>query len=98
VLLVWTRVRIPPSEGLRVTLNTDNRLVSGTTVTREYELAVAAFDLDLDDVLGLLLNGFKAAFLPLAEKQRLIEQVLAEFEALGAQFSGEIARRRRLLI
>ncbi|MDD5719331.1 MAG: adenosine deaminase [Candidatus Krumholzibacteria bacterium] len=85
-------------EGLRVTLNTDNRLVSGTTVTGEYAMAVDAFDLDLDAVLGLVLNGFKAAFLPLAAKQRLIEQVLAEFEALGARFSGEIARRRRLLI
>jgi len=84
--------------GLRVTLNTDNRLVSGTTVTDEYALAVEAFDLDLDDVLGLVLNGFKAAFLPLARKRRLIEQVLAEFEALGARFTGEIARRRRALI
>lgn len=84
--------------GLRVTLNTDNRLVSDTTVTNEYALAVEAFDLDLDDVLGLILNGFKAAFLPLAEKQRLVEQVLAEFDALGARFSGEIRRRRRLLI
>jgi adenosine deaminase len=85
-------------EGLRVTLNTDNRLVSGTTVTNEFALAVAAFDLDLDEVLGLILNGFKAAFLPQGRKRRLIEQVLAEFEALGASFRGEITRRRRLLI
>jgi adenosine deaminase len=85
-------------EGLRVTLNTDNRLVSGTTVTDEYALAVEAFDLDLDDVLGLILNGCKAAFLPLGRKRALVEQVLAEFEALGARFTGEIARRRRVLI
>jgi adenosine deaminase len=86
------------AEGLRVTLNTDNRLVSATTMTDEYALAVEAFDLDQDAVLGLVLNGFKAAFLPLAEKRRLIEQVLAEFDALGATFSGEISRRRRILI
>lgn len=85
-------------EGLRVTLNTDNRLVSGTSVTGEYAMAVEAFDLNLDDVLGLILNGFKAAFLPLTVKQRLIEQVLAEFDALGAHFTGEITRRRRLVI
>lgn len=84
--------------GLRVTLNTDNRLVSDTSVTNEYALAVEAFELDLDDVLGLVLNGFKAAFLPLQAKRRLVEQVLAEFDALGASFSGEIRRRRRLLI
>lgn len=86
------------AEGLRVTLNTDNRLVSSTTVTREYALAVEAFDLELDDVLGLVLNGFKAAFLPLEEKRYLVEQTLAEFDALGARFSGEITRRRRLLV
>jgi len=85
-------------DGLRVTLNTDNRLVSHTTVSNEYSLAVEAFDLNLDEVLALVLNGFKAAFLPLAEKQRLIEQVLADFDALGARFSGEIKRRRRLLV
>jgi adenosine deaminase len=85
-------------EGLRVTLNTDNRLVSGTTVTDEYALAVEAFDLQLDEVLGLVLNGCKAAFLPLARKRRLVEQVLAEFTALGARFTGEIARRRRILV
>ena len=38
---------------------------------------------------------FKSAFLPLKEKAPLIEQVLAEFTALGAKFSGEITRRRR---
>ena len=86
------------AEGLRVTLNTDNRLVSSTTVTREYALAVEAFDLELDEVLGLVLNGFKAAFLPLEEKRHLVEQTLAEFDALGARFSGEITRRRRLLV
>lgn len=84
--------------GLRVTLNTDNRLVSDTTVTNEFALAVEAFDLTLDDVLALILNGFKAAFLPLAEKRRLVEQALAEFDALGARFAGEISRRRRVLI
>lgn len=86
------------SEGLRVTLNTDNRLVSGTTVTNEYGLAVEHYGLNTDEVLGLVMNGYKAAFLPLPEKIQLIELVLGEFAALGAAFSGEISARRRVHI
>lgn len=83
-------------EGMRVTLNTDNRLVSGTTVTNEFALAVENYDLSEDDVLTLIMNGFKSAFLPLKDKSLLIDQVLAEFASLGASFSGEISRRRRV--
>jgi len=83
-------------EGLRVTLNTDNRLVSATTVTDEYRQAVATFGLDRDDVLTLIVNGFKAAFLPLRAKIALIEKVLAEFRALDVGFTREIAERRRV--
>ncbi len=85
-------------EGLRVTLNTDNRLVSGTTVTNEYRLAVQNYDLNEDEVLGLVMNGFKSAFLPLRDKVQLVNQVLSEFAALGAEFSGEISRRRRIYV
>ena len=86
------------ADGLRVTLNTDNRLVSGTTVTNEYRLAVENYDLNEDEVLTLVMNGFKSAFLPLREKADLVDQVLAEFASLGANFSGEISRRRRIQI
>ena len=91
-------IRLFMEEGLRVTLNTDNRLVSGTTVTNEYDLAVRNYNLTQDQVLGLVLNGFKSAFLPLKEKSQLIDSVLEEFNALGAHFSGEISRRRRVHI
>jgi adenosine deaminase len=83
-------------EGMRVCLNTDNRLVSGTTVTNEYRLAVENYQLSEDEVLGLVINGFKSAFLPLREKVAMLDQVLAEFASLGASFSGEISRRRRV--
>jgi len=86
------------ADGLRVTLNTDNRLVTGTTVTNEFRLAVENYDLNEDEVLTLIMNGFKSAFLPLREKSDLVDQVLAEFAALGAEFSGEISRRRRIQI
>jgi adenosine deaminase len=85
-------------DGLRVTLNTDNRLVSGTTVSNELALAADAFGLGQEEILALVMNGFKSAFLPLAEKVHLIERALDELEAIGARFSGEISRRRRLHI
>jgi adenosine deaminase len=82
--------------GLRITLNTDNRLVSGTTVTNELALAVAHFGLSEEQVVHLAMNGFKSAFLPLAARVRLIDRVLDELEALGIRYGGEINRRRRV--
>ena len=64
-------------------------------MTNEYQLAVQNYDLNEDEVLGLVINGFKSAFLPLKKKSRLIDSVLAEFASLGANFSGEISKRRR---
>jgi len=82
-------------EGLRVTLNTDNRLVSNTTVTREYELAVEHYDLSTPQLAKIVLDGFKSAFLPQAEKARLVNRVVGEFEALGVEPHGLLGRRWR---
>lgn len=70
--------------GLRVTLNTDNRLISDTSMTREYQAAAEAFDLDVGEIHELVINGFKSAFLPHAEKVALMRTVVAELETLGA--------------
>ena len=82
-------------EGLRVTINTDNRLVSGTDVTHEYELAVTHYDLSEVQITKIILDGFKSAFLPLDRKARLINRVLGECEALGVTVGGVIDRRWR---
>jgi len=58
--------------GFRVTLNTDNRLMSRTTMSAEYELAVKHFGLDLDDLETLTINGMKSAFVHYEERCRLI--------------------------
>ncbi len=63
--------------GLRVTLNTDNRLISDTTLSKEYWKAACEFDLTMDDIKRLIINSFKSAFLPLREKQRLLMRVLS---------------------
>lgn len=69
---------------LRVTLNTDNRLISDTTVTDEFVLATEAFDLGVEDIHTIVLNGFKSAFLPHARKSELVREVVRELVQLGA--------------
>jgi len=60
----------------RVTLNTDNRLMSNTTLTREFEVAAETFDLSLDDFEKLTINAMKSAFLPYDQRCRVIYSVL----------------------
>lgn len=68
--------------GLRVTVNTDNRLITDTTVSRELWLCHARMGLGLDDLRRIILNGFKAAFLPFHQKQSLMRSVLGELDQL----------------
>lgn len=65
---------------VRVTLNTDNRLISDTTLTREYELAHQYYGFSIDDFKEIIINGFKSAFLPYHKRKYLIQDVAAELE------------------
>jgi adenosine deaminase len=69
--------------GLNVVLNTDNRLMSGTTLTDEYALAAEHFDFDFAELSRIALNGFESAFLPWEERQRLVARAAAEMAALA---------------
>jgi adenosine deaminase len=60
----------------RVFLNTDNRLMSNTTLTNEFDVAAATFDLSLDDFEKLTINAMKSAFIPYNERCRFIYEVL----------------------
>src|SRR5208283_5060188 len=55
-------------EKFRVTLNTDNRLMSNTTMTKEFEAAAETFGLSLADFERLTINAMKSAFLPYKER------------------------------
>lgn len=81
--------------GVRVTLNTDNRLVSSTTMTDEWERAVKAFRLSPFDVRQVLINGFKSAFVPFREKGDLLRRALEEIDAhlLRARIHGTESER-----
>lgn len=72
--------------GLRVTLNTDNRLISNANLTDEYMLAIEKLGFNADNIKYLILNGFKSAFLPFNEKIKLIKKITAEMEDKGLIF------------
>ena len=59
--------------GFRVTVNTDNRLMSATSLTRELGLLADTFGYDLDDLLAFQLNAAEAAFLPLEDREELVD-------------------------
>ncbi len=66
--------------GFRVTVNTDNRLMSGTTLSRELGILADAFGYGLDDLLAFQLHAISGAFLPLEEREELAERIIAGFE------------------
>ncbi len=68
--------RIFYQQKFRVFLNTDNRLMSNTTLSREFEVAAEAFNLSLDDFEILTINAMKSAFLPYDQRCRFIYSVL----------------------
>jgi adenosine deaminase len=73
--------------GLRVTVNTDNRLITDTTLTKELLLAHREMGFTVPDLCTLLVQGFKSAFLPFREKADLLRQVNAEIAEVIARFS-----------
>jgi adenosine deaminase len=80
--------------GLRVTLNTDSRLISDTTVSKEILIAARAFHLSPYEVKRILIMGFKSAFLPYAEKARRLRSVSLEIDRIFMEeFPEEYDRR-----
>jgi len=65
--------------GFNVTVNTDNRLMSATTITRELELLTEAFGYNIDDLEQFQINAARAAFLPIEEREVLIAHIEAGF-------------------
>jgi len=66
--------------GLRVTINTDNRLISQTTMTKELHLAARYADWNMPDLKNVIVSGFKSAFMPMREKAIMLSMVNAELE------------------
>ena len=62
--------------GFRVTVNTDNRLMSHTTMSKEMLLLSEAFGYGLADVQWLTVNAMKSSFLPFDQRLRIINEVI----------------------
>jgi len=60
----------------RVTLNTDNRLMSGVSMSSEFAALDAAFGIGLGEMEWLTINAMKSAFAPFDERLRLINEVV----------------------
>jgi adenosine deaminase len=71
--------------GMNLTLNTDNRLMSGTTLTDEYAFAAKHLDFTLDELCTLALNGFESAFLPWEQRVKLLEEVSEEMLSIASE-------------
>ena len=74
------------SAGVRVTVNSDDPPMFGTTLTDEYRFLVRHFGYDADGVERIALNAVRASFLPPDEKARL----LSEFEGAFAELRREL--------
>ena len=75
--------------GLPVSINTDNRLVSNTTVTKEMELLVHNVDLAPKELKNIVIAGFKSAFFPgsYVEKRRFVRKVIDRYNALAREYN-----------
>ncbi len=62
--------------GFRLTLNTDNRLMSNTTLSAEYELAAAQFGLGVNELETLSIDGMKSAFAHFDMRCKMIFEVI----------------------
>jgi adenosine deaminase len=63
--------------GFRVTVNPDNRLMSATSMTREFALLAEAFDYTFADVSRLSINAAKSAFAPYELRRALVQRIMA---------------------
>jgi adenosine deaminase len=63
-------------ERFRVTLNTDDRLMSDTTMSKEFITAIEVFGLNLDDLERITINSMKSAFIPYKERIKYIYEII----------------------
>lgn len=68
--------------GLRITINTDNRLMTDTTVTDELMLIHRKLGFTLPQIARIVLTGFKSAFIPFRQRRALYDEAKAEIMEL----------------
>jgi adenosine deaminase len=75
--------------GIRVTINTDNRLITGTSVTRELAVVSKQFGLTASDIRNILVAGFKSSFLTFHDRAQLVRKAQSEMDEVIARFAAQ---------
>ena len=70
--------------GFAVTINTDNRLMSGTSMTKEFQLLADHHGFEVDDFHTVTRTALEAGFGEWPARRELIEQIDAEYRSLGS--------------
>jgi len=83
--------------GLRVTMNTDNRMISDTTMTDEFMLAMSELHLTYKEIKNIIINGFKSAFIPYKERVELINIAISEMTELEMKYFNEKIRVQEII-
>jgi len=83
-------------EKLSVTLCTDNRLVSRTSVSHEIAKACTAFEISLKELRNIIIHGFKRSFYPgtYREKRTYVRTVIDYYDRIAAEH-GRVTERDR---
>jgi adenosine deaminase len=79
--------------GLRVTINTDNRLITDTSVSRELSIVHSEMRVPFADIKAMIVAGFKSSFQPFHEKQAMLRRVsseLSRYDDAGALRASQI--------
>ena len=79
----------------RVTVNTDNRLMSGVTLSSEFAALFEAFGYGWSDIEWLTINAMKSAFAPFDERLAIINTVIKPGFAVARAASGAVLQTSR---
>ncbi|MGJ8725175.1 MAG: adenosine deaminase [Roseibacillus sp.] len=81
--------------GFRVFLNTDDRLMSRTEMSREFEIATEAYDMTIAELEKMTMSAAKSAFASHEERVRLMQRVLIPgYAALTAELVADVLKKR----
>src|SRR3954471_21619966 len=79
--------------GIRVTINTDNRLITNTTMTKELSVVCRQFGLTAGDLRNILVGGFKSSFLTFHDRAQLVRKAQNEMDEIIARFAEKQSTR-----
>lgn len=74
--------------GFNVTVNTDNRLMGGVSLSDEFGHLIETFNYGLETILQFTLNAVHASFLPLEAREELADFIIEHYEDVMDEMDG----------